>query len=601
MLEEKVETTGYVPQYFLSLPRKIKKLLLYRFLFATLLCSWLDYQMLAIFLCINLFEVRRPLVSLNEIIGWTLFSVYTTIIMLFIRLSMVGYGLVLCHVHYASPRWYKYKLLKIVNEFPIRICLFSWILSTTVVSSWLYASFVDLVDENYSLGGSWYYLMTFGCFCGMSYFHKHHGRCLRRFPLPIVHIDMKECLLQIWCNQLKCSGKEAFVPTLLYALIYWPYMGYLEATGFGGVITGFTVIITQPTRLFQSWLLSTLILAKLSIVREVYGLIMQRQLSLINDSRRLHEYLDINLFNMIVERFQYFICMMQMKPMPLDVQRYNLSLPIAMALDSAEIYGFQLLASRDFYAAMSGNLCSELFKQQCFKRNQNWNELCDVILEMADDFIARMESCLETAPRIKVCNLLKKQVPKKSQLRSLVKPTPALRRLSSICRGPPQCRTPEQIWCACNLRKYLHDRILGHWNRLWLRLPAIPRYYNFFYDIDPLAKLNHELRCGEPLVWALQGLVCICVRSLKEDIFGYIQGDLCRILACLLKVEEKLITAEEMQVRERGKLCSSHDLLMLAINRCLYKMLFTFGPHLDYIVDNMQLEEKCKRRMKMIP
>ncbi|KAH8349680.1 hypothetical protein KR084_004214 [Drosophila pseudotakahashii] len=601
-MEHKIETTGYVPQYFLSLPRKIKKLLLYRFLFATLLCSWLDYQMLAIFLCINLFEVRRPLVSLNEILGWTLFSVYTAIIMLFIRLSMVCYGLMLCHVHYGRPRCYRYKLLRIAHEFPIRLGLLSWILTTTVLSTWLYASFVHLIGDDNLLGGSWYYLMTFGCFCGINYFYKHHGRCLKRFPLPIVHLDIKERLVQIWCCQLKSSGQEAIVPTLLFALIYWPSMGYLEATKIDGVITGFSVIITQPSRLFQAWLLSTLILAKLHIVREVYGLIMQRQLSLINDSRHLHEYLDINLLNLIMERLQYFLCMMRMKPMPLDMQRYNLSLPIAMALDSAEMYGFQLLASRDFYAAMSGSLCSELFKQQCLKRNLNWNELRDVILEMVDDFLGTMESCLETAPRIQICRLLKKQVPKKGGLRSLGKPIPPPKLLSAICRGPPQCRMPEQqIWCFCNLRKYLSDRLLSHWNFLWSRLPVIPRYYCFFNDLDPLAKLNHELRCAEPLVWTLQGLVCICVRSLKEDIFGYIQSDLCRILESLLKLEEKLITAEEMQMRERGKLCSTHDLLMMAINRCLYRMLFTFGPHLDYIVDNLQLKEKLMRRMELIP
>ncbi|XP_016983616.2 nucleoporin Ndc1 [Drosophila rhopaloa] len=601
MSEQNVETTGYVPQYFITLPRKIKKLILYRFLFATLLCSWLDYQMLAIFLCINLFEVRRPLFSLNEILGWTLFSVYTSTMMLLIRLCMVGYGLILCHVHYVNPQCYPYRIWRVVNEFPVHICLLSSILSVTIGTSWLYASFVDLIDVDYLLGGSWYYLITFGCFNGISYFLKHHGRSLRRFPLPIVHLDMKGSLIQMWCYQFRSSGKEALVPTLLFALIYWPSMAYLETTTTNGVSTGFTMIITQPKRLFQGWLLSTLITAKLHIVRELYGLIMQRQLSLINDSRRLHEYLDINLYNLISARFQYFLCMMRMKPMPMGYQRYTLSLPIAMALDTSETYGFRLLAARDFYAAASGTLCSELFNQPAFNRTRNWNELCDAILEMVDEFLGRMESCLEIAPCKKIFNLLKNQAPKNPGLRSLVKPPAPPRRLRSTCRGPPKCQTPEDFWCFCNLGKYLYDKILIYWDCFWLRLPVIPQWYSYFYDLDTLAKLNHELRCGEPLVWALQGLVCICVTSVKEGSFVYIQRDLGRILVCLLKVEEKLISAEEMQVRKRGKLCSSHELLIMAINRCLYKMLFTFGPHLDFFLDDIHFKANLNQRIKLLP
>ncbi|XP_043650207.1 nucleoporin Ndc1 [Drosophila teissieri] len=585
-----------LPQYYLWLPRKIKKILLYRFLFATLLCSWLDYQMLTIFVSVNLFEVRRPLVSLTEILGRTLFSMYSSVLLLLIRLSTMGFGLVLCHIHYVPPRCFRYNLLRITYEFPIRFCLISSILSTTIASSWLYASFVDLNNGNYLLGGSWYYLMTFGCFCGISYYHKSHERSLRRFPLPIVHLNMKERLLQIWCHHFKTSAKAAFVPTILFALIYWPTMGFLDTTELGGVSTGCFVIITQPQRLFQAWLLATLILAKLHIVRELYGLIMQRHLLLICDSRDLHEYIDISLVNLIWERFQYFFCMMRMKPLPMNVQRYNLSLPIAMALDTAEIYGFQLLAARDFYSAMSGSLCNELFEKQVGQRNRYWSELRDVIMEMLDQFLARMESCLEPTPRIKVSHLLN---PKEQRIRPLVKPTPPPRRLCATCRHSPSCQPRDKFWWFCYLRIYLYDRIHSCWNGLWDRLPIVPQYYSFLYELDPLANLNHELRCGEPLVWILQGLVSICVRFLKEDKFSYIQNDLERIVVYLLKVEEKLIAAKEMQVR--GKLCSSHDHFMMAINRCLYKMLFTYGPHLDNIFDDDKLRDTFRRRMELIP
>lgn len=560
-----------LPQYYQLLPHKIKKILLYRFLFATLLCSWLDYQMLTIFAAINLFEVMRPLVSVTEILRWTLFSVYSSVLMLLIRVSTMGFGLVLCHIHYNNPRCFKNNILRITYEFPIRLGLIASILSITMTTSWLYASFVDLNNWNYLLGGSWYYLMTFGCFCGISYYHKSQGRCLRRFPLPIVHLDIKKCLLQMWCHQLKTSAKAAIVPTLLFTVIYWPTMGFLDTTELGGVTIGCCVIITQPQRLFQAWLLATLILFKLNIVPKFYGLVLQRKLSLICDLRALHKCTGINLFNLIWDRFQYFFCTMRMKPMPKDMQRYTFSIPVAMALDTTEIYGFQLLAARDFYAAMSGSLYLDLFKMEIGLGNRNWRELRDIILEMVDAFLARMDSCLEPATPIKICHLLKNNKPKCPQIRLLVKPTP-----------------PPKRFCVHSIRK-----------GLWFRLPIVSQYYSYLYDLDPLANLNHVLLCGEPLVWILQGLVSICVRLFKEDKFVYIESDVDRIMVYLLKVEEKLNEAKEMKVR--GKLCSSHDRFMKAINRCLYKMLFTYSPYMDYIFDDDRLRNTFRRRMELIP
>ncbi|XP_032574469.1 uncharacterized protein LOC6610807 [Drosophila sechellia] len=558
-----------VPQYYQLLPHKIQKILLYRFLFATLLCSWLDYQMLMIFLAINLFEVMSPLVSVTEILRWTLFSVYSSVLMLLIRVSTIGYGLVLCHIHYNNPQCFENNMLRITYEFPIRLVLIASILSITMTSSWLFASFVDLNNGNYLLGGSWYYLMTFGCFCGISYYQKSHGRCLRRFPLPIVHLDMKECLLQIWRNQLKTSAKAAIVPTLLFASMYWPTMGFLDTTELGGVTTGCSVIITQPKRLFQAWLLATLILVKLHIVPKLYGLILQRQLSLICDLRHQHKDTDINLFNLIWERFQYFFCIMRMRPMPGDIQSHKFSIPVAMALDTEQIYGFQLLAAREFYAAMSGSSCLDLFKMEFGQGIRNWRELRDIILEMLDAFLARMDSSL--APRITACHLLKNNKPKYPRIRLLAKSTP-----------------PPQRFC-----------VPSTWKGSWFRLPIVSRYYSHLYDLDPLVNLNHVLLCGEPLVWILQGFVSICVRLLKEDKFVYIENDLGRILVYLLRVEEKLNEAKEMKVR--GKLCSSHDRFMKAINRCLYKMLFTCSPYINYIFDDDMLRNTFRKRMELIP
>ncbi|KAH8380117.1 hypothetical protein KR009_009047, partial [Drosophila setifemur] len=588
----------WLPDYIQVQPNKIKKTLLYRFIIASILCFWLDYQLFAIFVCIYRFKVQQPIVSLNEIYQLTFYSVYTGLMMLTMRWGVAGYGLILCKIHNTDPILYQNRMERWARELPLRFQLLASILTISILSSWLYASFVDTLYEDKFLGGSWCFLLTYGIFCGIFYFHKDHGMSLQRFPDPIVHLSLHESLLDMWWPTLKESGKEALISTIIYSLLYWPWMGYLVSPDIPGVCLGLQFVITEPELFFRAWLLSTLILAKLHLVRRLYGLIMQRQLPLIVASPRLHEKQDICLYNLIKGHFQQWLCRMRMKPLPLDIDLKSLSLPYTLALDVSKVYGFRMLAARDFYAAMSGDFCLEFYDLNNLANIGNsWALLRDFTFEKVDEFLARMESCMRADPREKICNLLKQNQGRKIRpsLRSMV--------VKTIKKSPPKCSTcrallykdqPEEYDWIFIIKQYVKDFI----RNMLERLPGISTAHRYLFQEDPLNVLNYELESAEHIAWILQGLICVCLRSLKEDLYGIIQRDIPRIFETLLKIEEQLIRAKAVQQRKRGTLCGSHELMMLAVKRCLYKMLVTFAPHFDFMMEQSLLQKTLEYRME---
>ncbi|XP_017028258.1 nucleoporin Ndc1 [Drosophila kikkawai] len=566
-------------------PHKIQKLLEYRFVFAVILGFLLDYQMLGIFLASQFFELRSTLNSVIMTLQRSMFSVYTMAMMVIIRVFVAGYGLILCHMHYAYPRCNGSKMKRIINDFPTHFSLLFSILLVAFASSWLYASYADPVEG--------YYLQILGCISGIFYFKTQHGFTLQRFPLPIVRLGLLKSIQQMWWPLLERSGREAFGTTIIFTMLFWPYME--------NIFNGLYLILTEPGILLRGWLVNTLILAKLRMVWELYGLIMQRQLPLSIDFRCQDIIEDICLRNIIKEWIKTLICRIKQQPVD-EKPRYTHSLSISTALDSTHIYGFKVLAARDFYAEMSGSLWTELVAIEDVKNTSAyWEELRKVLYKIINDFLVKMDSCLDTAPRAQISDLLKRQ----TGIRSLVKPKEVAQgSLRKYCRAPQiEIQIQPTHLCICNIVGYLRELVHFYSGLFFPSYLVFPNQFAFLFAIDKLAKLNHVLQCGEPLVWILQGLVCICARSLREDSHGIVQKDLSWVFEVLIKVEGKLIAAAEVPVqsdRENGKLCPSHKLLKLATNRCLFKMLKTFGPHLNYIVNDQTLREELKSRMKIL-
>lgn len=580
----------WMPKYLQVQPDRIRLTIVYRFVFASVLCFLLDYQMLALFLCLNLFEVRRPVSSLNEAFGWTFFSAYSSVMMLIVRGGVTGYGWLLCNMHYSDPVLYRNRRDRFAEEWPLLLRMFSTILFISTMTSLLYVSFAAPHDAGYAMGGSWHYLLSCGLFCAVSFFVNNFEKHLKRFPLPLLPIDFHAALLNTSWQTLKRSAREALYQTVFFSPIYWYSAGCL-----GGQI------FTQAGLHLQCWLLSTLILTKLHMVRKLYGLVMQRPLSLTNDSPKLHETHNTCLFNIILGHVQHTVYTMQMIPVPRSLQDNSLMLPLTMVLSVGRIHGFRMLAAREFYSAMSGKLGQELFALNHVKNiNLSWTDLRDFLVSDAEEFVARLQNCIRE-------NHTKDSVVKvsKSGMRSLMKPS-SQKRAKEPC---PSCECPANPEDTDYLKFFfllgssLRKKILQFCRWAKGHFPGRRHFRRYMLQVDVLAELHHVLDCGEPLVWTLQGLVCVFMRSVADDRYGVVQPDLRLVLETLHKVERQLNLASGLIHKNKcqcARTCSSHELLMAAIRRCQCRMLVTFGPHLDFILGRGDLKKELEERMELI-
>ncbi|KAH8324052.1 hypothetical protein KR074_011107 [Drosophila pseudoananassae] len=591
---------NWMPKYLQVQPAKIRMTILYRFLLASVLCFVLDYLLLAMFLCLNFFDVRRPSSSLGQIFLWTFFSIYTSVIMLIIRAGTAGYGWLLCNIHYSDPVLHRNRRDRFADEWPLLFRMLSTLLFIAAMTSLLWASFVDTKETGY--------LHTCGLLCGVTYFVKSFEKDFTRFPMPMMQIKLHEAVINLWWRTLKRSGREAFSQTLRFSPIYWYLAGRLGCT------------FTQTGLHFQGWLLSTLILTKLHMVRKVYALVMQGPLPLIIDSPQLHENPKTCLFQLVGGRVRHSYCTMQMVPSPRETQVNPMMLPLFMVLSAGRIHGFRLLAAREFYAAMSGKLCKELFVLKDVKNiHSNWKELRDIVISDIKEFLVRLQNCIQKFhPKGRIVEVktlragLRPEVEVKTPragLRPLVKPSPKKLPIWRTARH----EIPKPIeWYFLKsshyfmkaLRLFLVNKLIGFKRHLLEQLPAHEHLRRYFYEEDVLAELNHELRCGEHLVWTLQGLVCVFMRSLKEDRYGVVQGDLPLVFETLHKLEDQLNVATLLIHKHRCNCvrtsAASHELLVAAVKRCQCRMLVTFGPHLDFILGRCSLKKTLEERMEVI-
>ncbi|KAH8286917.1 hypothetical protein KR018_009736, partial [Drosophila ironensis] len=568
----------WTPKCFLVQNDKIKKVLLYRFFFATTLSYVVDYILLLLFLMINQFDASEPLDSLNDILTNTFGSMYSFIIMLIARICIVSYGLILCKIHYLNPVCYRNRKDRIIGEFPLRCRLFFTIIFLSGYTSILYASFLDDETVNY-----WKLYSIFGIFCGIGFYFKRYNRPICRFQVPMMHFPLKNFLIQSWCLTLVETLQKAFVSTILFSIVCLPFTG-CGCDGIEGYFHRCACVFTQPKLMLHGWLLSTLIRFKLEVIRKAYEHMLLSPLTLTCESEHLSWSDGITLYCLISDYIVEWNCRMQMRPRPMLRTVNGLAIPITAALDTSLLLGFRSLAAREFYDSMSGDMLKKLFVFKHFRKVPfYWNELAELLFNQLDDFMLRIRCCLNSDPLPNPCQALPKKV-RKNNIRSLMAPPKEPTKMPSNCCCNYCCNN---CWHQTGLEGYVYafigylkqigqairENILKLRSFLYRQLPELPSWVRYYIDIDPMAQLNHELQLGEPNVWILQAMARIFVRSAEECAFSLTDKDIARFFEILLNLEVQLAEVRRLEMKNRGKLCLTYVILNTAVRRCLYKML----------------------------
>ncbi|XP_017145424.1 uncharacterized protein LOC108157755 [Drosophila miranda] len=576
----------WMPQYE-AIPKEIWNLLLFRFYVATLLCIYLDLFFLLYSFC------------QSYLLGVLEDTFVSTVLLVIVQPGVVAYGLLLCHNHNKPPIYYQRRIQRLLMEIPLKLLLLGIVLYVSIFTNWMYARFItDIFDDRLD------FLLIHGCCCGIAYFLAERGRCLRRFSLPGKDggLDIWQSIIQNTCNSRKVG---LVVGTALAS-------GLIQSSWGAG-------------KMFWALVLTTLVLTKLHMIKNIYEIIMQKELPL-TLIPRVHLGDNERLWDPVV----LWICRQNLWPMPEEM--IELQLSFHMALDTKCLYGLHLLAAHEFHVSAARKcdfLCPTLFSRD--KINTiSWQELREVIMGMVDEFVANMKSAIEdTTSPDQLFQRNAKDKPRKEGMRKLsatlpVKTTPKclpshdhliqrkqtqkVRRTgASLCQPIKRCSKcgrpsvpidgfhlqKNKMCRCCNVTQKLRiwfrciwecqSQMLSTWSRpIWECLH--PAWIHYFFDTDPIAKINHALRCAEHLDDVLRGLVRICIRSLREDKYGLIQSDLMRFLNALVLVEKQLNAAQNMKIVRNGRLCGTHHKLLVGIKHCMFYMLDHFSPYLDDIV-----------------
>ncbi|XP_034475917.1 nucleoporin Ndc1 [Drosophila innubila] len=442
-------------------------------------------------------------------------------------------------MHQRTPICHSSWQVYVMQEVPLKLCLLTVHISLSYYSCGLYLSNLAKMDMNLDMSSTSRYLMLSSVFCGFYHFLAEHlCRNCEIWPLPVIRVKQIKFRMywMKWPNIWQGLRKSA-IPMLIVSLFYWHSWQVF----------------------YQSCCINTLITVKLHEIKSIYGAMMLRKLPLTLRNKTRYR------------------------------QRQR-KLPLILALSTTSLHGFQLQVAKDFYHDMANKRsreCRQLFKLDKFKlkHSNNWKRVRNVLLGRIKYFMRKLEQYLELTPVVR-----KPTHRLHSNMRPLMLSPPKTTRHFS-CRSrdnQPFC----QPWAA-NSESFL-------WLWFQRKLCSLNGLFNNY--LMHIAKswssqnyLEYELNCGLSLIWLIQGLVRICIRSLKEDKYGILQADLERIFQLLIELERLLYSADKLQKYPSASLA----LLLPATSRSINRLIYHFKPYLNFIVKDENLLKELRSRQKI--
>ncbi|XP_030382089.1 nucleoporin Ndc1-like [Scaptodrosophila lebanonensis] len=573
-------------EFMFRIPANVRKVMLRRYYWATWLCAGLEYALLSLFLLVALLDSEYPGDWIANVFQATLYSLYTWAAMQGVVVGVAFYGILLFKAHNLRPILYRTRFERLVGELPRKCLLLASVIYMGVCSGLLYGSFLE---DGMS------FLHYYGIVCALIYFIRVHRRFRNFVKLPVVRFDQSHTLQWIWWRSFQLALHENCVSFGILTIWNWD------------------LFWENPRVSLYAYGVGVLITAKLHIVRQMYEMVLYLQLPLVLQNWEIETKKGISVPAMLSQLLHRSVRGLFGELFDCGLEETRQELGLAEALSTNLLYGFQLQASKDFYDMMScceNTRSKNIFQLDCVSRCP-WLPVRDLIFDMIEDFVKKMEICCPQPSWPKrqrsLAEMLReseKQARLHLGMRPLVPPMPKLCLWKRAPDQEPQC---ESLNDAPNSRYNLYEYPQSL--MCWLKLILEVVIQSFINSVPPLralfvadicAPVNYELHCAQPLRWLLQGLVCVCERSLHEDKYGMLQSDLKKIFDLLLKVERQLINARELtrpslQNIRPAKLDRSYYLLWIAAERSLNRLLETFDPYLNHILD-MGLQQKLRER-----
>ncbi|XP_068149036.1 uncharacterized protein [Drosophila tropicalis] len=326
---------------------------------------------------------------------------------------------------------------------------------------------------------------------------------------------------------------------------------------------------------------------KLHLARCIYSLIWQAKLPLSLESSYLYSEKK-PIYTLLLKRLKLWITTGLMLPINYkDVQdiKNSSKLPLFMALDCGVLHGFQMQAANEFYASINNpEMLEQLFEVNTMVGCRSWRDLSNIVMNKVNDFRTELATLLNQ-DQSGVHDSFE-GTPPRAQGRSLIRPSTEgtfsqynQNDIEMEDEGSPP--DPLSIFQIYSLHNIIANLIQNHW--LFVKMYDI--WHQFSAKNNPLAELNRILISAEPLAYSLQGVVAICVCSLKNNNRYVIwDEDVKCILKAVLELKNELAAIEDHEIlNNTGKLCSSYQFLRLAVSRCMYQLLLEYKDYLEIL------------------
>ncbi|XP_070507590.1 nucleoporin Ndc1-like [Chironomus tepperi] len=501
------------------------------------------------YLILIIFAIPLDLQYLNPIRWFTeLFSILCSPLMLF----TVIYGISSLNIMLKEKIYYGTRISRFIKGFSHEALMLFLNIFIGLFTSRLFVRYLadnyktimqeqegkNVLNENHS------YLLLAGVFMRCYFYFKCHDdeNCLN-LSFPMVHQSKLVQMRRETVSVIKSSFMRSLIPTAHF-IVFYMFFGntfglfmskiFMLGTSDSHSIWNSMTLFLNIRLLIYSWILSALILCNIELIKKVINIFATQPKQFMiagSDEIILTKALEIKKF---------------------QITRHLAAQDLSILADSASDK-----RRKEFYQlSIPGG------------HPHNWKQLIQRVLAIIDEFNNDMKTNLEYVAKNRNNNTVdSNDVMKKFfDHKRIIRETNQVHGIRSFMTSPVKEQESIIEKRSVFLMK-LKERLLSN------------RVIGYLFGEAECGKINFILSQNtQVVIWLVQGISAIVVRSIKEDTYGIVQHDIKSIIKSLLKLRATLEKVGALNAVVKSK---NYIALRSTLRRSIYRIVIEFSQFFD--------------------
>lgn len=552
---------------------EFKKLCIERLIYAVIYSISMQCILFVIFILFINFSLIHPITWITTSFS-TVFSIYTWIWITPLITAVIIYWIFLSKINLENPEWYSSRFHKVSKNFLKLIWFYFIHIIIGLLTTFFYTKYLNddykyiaqkCRDESdkQCLNEKFVILILGGIYAAMYYFLRDQQKTDKKLNFPVIQIPKFQQIRSNFIFVFFDSMQKTFMPTIIFLSAYICLRFYLrpkisDLLSLNKSNDSITSIILDIRLLMFSWVLAAQIISNMSLIKI--------------------------LFNISMTQYYAF-------PIERDLLSNPRTISLVDALSCSKIHLSTQLAALDLFTLAHSN--TDTRRKDIFSLSipgghpYNWQKLSKQCLETICMFKEEIsKSLIKNVATAANNNNGIFEKPKSATemaekiLRRQYNDTIGIRNMlyySTTQESVQQNSQTSGFDIKINAFKSSLTTKINQFKKYIKNLPGI---YYLFTEVES-TKVSHLLSKSEHIVWIVQGLATLAVKSIREDVYGVVQDTLPEIIKTIVNLK---ITIDEITPLDLGgkKMDRNYCVLRNSIKRSLYKITSTFA---DYIND----------------